>query len=69
MHRAMRETVDEVGRVAAAEPSTATGRRAAPCSSPAPPPQLERAPARSPRPGSYGFGEDDLRLLTADEAR
>ena len=49
--------------------STATGPRAARCSWPARAAQLERARAEVAEARSYGFGEDDLRLLTAAEAR
>src|SRR5499433_2172810 len=69
MYRAMQATVDEVGRVAAAENidchwakgGTVTLARSAT--------QLERARAEVAEAREYGFGEDDLRLLTAAEAR
>ena len=69
MHRAMQQCVDEVGRVAAAEGidchwakggTVAFARSAA---------QLERARAEVAEAREFGFGEDDLRLLTAAEAR
>jgi glycine/D-amino acid oxidase-like deaminating enzyme len=69
MYRAMQATVDEVGRVAAAENidchwakgGTVTLARSAT--------QLERARAEVARMREYGFGEDDLVLLTEPEAR
>src|SRR5262245_8596956 len=69
MYRAMQQCVDEVGRVAAAEGidchwskggTVAFARSAA---------QLERARAEVAEAREFGFGEDDLRLLTAAEAR
>jgi glycine/D-amino acid oxidase-like deaminating enzyme len=68
MQRAMHETVDEVGRVAAAEGidchfakggTVMLARSAA---------QLERARAEVAEAREYGFGEDSLRLLSAAEA-
>jgi glycine/D-amino acid oxidase-like deaminating enzyme len=69
MYRAMQDTVDEVGRVAAAENidchwakgGTVTLARSAT--------QLERARAHVAEMREYGFGEDDLVLLTESEAR
>ena len=69
MYRAMQATVDEVGRVAAAEDidchwakgGTVTLARSAT--------QLERARAEVATMREYGFGEDDLVLLTEPEAR
>ena len=69
MYRAMQATVDEVGRVAAAEDidchwakgGTVTLARSAT--------QLERARAEVATMREYGFGEDDLMLLTEPEAR
>ena len=69
MYRAMQATVDEVGRVAAAENidchwakgGTVTLARSAT--------QLERARANVAEMREYGFGEDDLVLLTESEAR
>jgi glycine/D-amino acid oxidase-like deaminating enzyme len=69
MQRAMQETVDEVGRVAAAEGidchfakggTVMLARSAA---------QLERAKAEIEEAREFGFGEADLRLLGAVEAR
>jgi glycine/D-amino acid oxidase-like deaminating enzyme len=69
MHRAMQRTVAEVGRVAAAESIDchwAMGGTVQLARSPA---QLDRARAEVGEARAFGFGEDDLRLLTADEAR
>jgi glycine/D-amino acid oxidase-like deaminating enzyme len=69
MYRAMQHTVDEVGRVAAAEGidchwakggSVQLARSAA---------QLERAREHIAEAREFGFGEDDVRLLSAAEAR
>jgi glycine/D-amino acid oxidase-like deaminating enzyme len=69
MYRAMEQTVDEVGRAAAAEGidchfakggTVELARSAA---------QLERANAAVREARAFGFGEDDLRRLTAEEAR
>jgi len=68
MQRAMHETVDEVGRVAAAEGidchfakggTVMLARSAA---------QLERARAEVAEAQEFGFGEETLRLLSAPEA-
>src|SRR5262249_220451 len=69
MYRAMQATVDEVGRVAAAENidchwakgGTVTLARSAT--------QLERARAEVAEMREYGFGEDDLVLLSESETR
>jgi glycine/D-amino acid oxidase-like deaminating enzyme len=69
LHRALRSTVDEVGRVAAAEGidchyakggtvTLARGRA-----------QLRRARAAVAEAGELGLGADDLTLLSASEAR
>jgi len=69
MYRAMQATVDEVGRVAAAENidchwakggTVALARSAV---------QLERAREEVAEMRGYGFGEEDLALLTEAEAR
>ena len=66
MQRAMQDTVDEVGRVAAApRASTATLPRAALCMLARSPAQLERAQAEVDEAREFGFGEEDLRLLSA----
>ena len=68
MQRAMHETVDEVGRIATAEGidchwakggTVMLARSAA---------QLERAKAEVAEAREFGFGTDDLRLLSASEA-
>jgi glycine/D-amino acid oxidase-like deaminating enzyme len=69
MYRAMQATVDEVGKVAAAEGIDchwAKGGRVHLAQSG---PQLERARAEVAEAREFGFGEEDLRLLTADETR
>jgi glycine/D-amino acid oxidase-like deaminating enzyme len=68
MYLAMQASVDEVGRVAAAEGIDchwAKGGTVALARSPA---QLERARAEIVEAREFGFGEADLRLLTAAEA-
>jgi glycine/D-amino acid oxidase-like deaminating enzyme len=68
MQRAMQETVDEVGRVAAAEGIDchfAKGGTVMLARSPA---QLERAKAEVAEAREFGFGEESLRLLGAAEA-
>jgi glycine/D-amino acid oxidase-like deaminating enzyme len=69
MYRAMEQTVDEVGLAAAAESIDchfAKGGTVGLARSPA---QLDRAAAEVREARAFGFGEDDLRLLTAGEAR
>jgi glycine/D-amino acid oxidase-like deaminating enzyme len=69
MQRAMQEAVDEVGRAAAAEGIDchyAKGGTVMLARSPA---QLERAKAEVAEAREFGFGEADLRLLTAAQAR
>jgi glycine/D-amino acid oxidase-like deaminating enzyme len=69
MQRAMHESVDEVGRAAAAEGIDchfAKGGTVALARSPA---QAERARAAVAEHRAFGFGEADLRLLTAGEAQ
>jgi glycine/D-amino acid oxidase-like deaminating enzyme len=69
LYRALQSSVDDVGRVAAAEGidchyvkggSVVLARTAV---------QLARAGAEVAQARTFGFGEDDLRLLSADEAR
>lgn len=69
LQRTLNETVDEVGRVAAAEGidchfakggTVVLARSAA---------QLQRAREDVAESRAFGFGEDDLRLLTAQEAQ
>jgi glycine/D-amino acid oxidase-like deaminating enzyme len=69
MYRAMEQAVDEVGLAAAAESIDchfAKGGTVGLARSPA---QLDRAAAKVREARAFGFGEDDLRLLTAGEAR
>ena len=68
---AMHATVDEVGRVAAAEGiDAALPARAARSPWPAPRRSCDRAAGRGrATPAPWGRGEDDVRLLDADEAR
>jgi glycine/D-amino acid oxidase-like deaminating enzyme len=69
MYRAMQQTVIEVGRATAAEAIDchwAAGGTVQLARSPA---QLDRARADVREARAFGFGADDLRLLTADEAR
>ena len=69
LQRAMFETVDEVGRVAAAEGIDCHFRKGGTISLARTAVQLERARADVAAERSWGFGEDDFRLLGADEAR
>jgi glycine/D-amino acid oxidase-like deaminating enzyme len=68
-HAAMRATVDEVIRVAAAEGIEADIAKGGTVMLARSAPQLARAKARVSEARSWGRGEDDLRLLTADETR
>jgi len=67
-HRAMQQTVDEVGRVAAAEGIDCHWAKGGTVQLARSGAQLERASEEIEEARSYGFGEDDLRLLTASEA-
>ena len=69
MHRAMQQTVDEVGRAAAAESIDCHWAKGGTVQLARSATQLERAAAEVREARTFGFGEDDLRLLTADEAR
>ena len=69
MHRAMQQTVDEVGRAAAAESIDCHWAKGGTVQLARSATQLERAAAEVREAAAFGFGEDDLRLLTADEAR
>lgn len=68
MQRAMQETVDEVGRVASAEGIDCHYAKGGTVMLARTPVQLERARAELAEAREFGFGEEDLRLLTADEA-
>jgi glycine/D-amino acid oxidase-like deaminating enzyme len=69
MQRAMHGAVDEVGAVAAAEGIDCHYAKGGTVMLARSPVQLERARAEVAQAREYGFGEDDLRLLTAAEAR
>jgi glycine/D-amino acid oxidase-like deaminating enzyme len=69
MYRAMQATVDEVGRVAAAEGIDCHWAKGGTVVLARSATQLERARAEVAEAREFGFGEDDLRLLTAQEAR
>ena len=68
MHRAMQETVDEVGRVVAAEGIDCHWAKGGTVQLARSRPQLERARAEVAEAREFGFGEEDLRLLSASEA-
>jgi len=69
MYRAMQETVDEVGRVAGAEGIDCHWAKGGTVVLARSATQWERARDEVGEAREYGFGEDDLRLLGADEAR
>ena len=69
MYRAMQATVDEVGRVAAAENIDCHWAKGGTVQLARSATQLERARAEVAEMREYGFGEDDLALLTESEAR
>jgi glycine/D-amino acid oxidase-like deaminating enzyme len=69
MYRAMQETVDEVGRAASAEGIDCHWAKGGTVVLARSATQLERARAEVAEEREYGFGEDDLRLLSAGEAR
>jgi glycine/D-amino acid oxidase-like deaminating enzyme len=69
MYRAMQETVDEVGRVTAEEGIDCHWAKGGTVELARSPAQLERATADVQEARWFGFGEDDLRLLTAAETR
>jgi glycine/D-amino acid oxidase-like deaminating enzyme len=69
MQRAMHETVDEVGRVAALEGIDCHWAKGGTVMLARSALQLQRARAEVAEAREFGFGEDDLRLLGADEAR
>jgi glycine/D-amino acid oxidase-like deaminating enzyme len=68
MNRAMQETVDEVGRVVAAEGIDCHWAKGGTVQLARSRPQLERAKAAVAEAREFGFGEEDLRLLSAAEA-
>jgi glycine/D-amino acid oxidase-like deaminating enzyme len=69
MYRAMQETVDEVGQVTADEGIDCHWAKGGTIELARSPAQLERARADVDQARAFGFGEDDLRLLTAPAAR
>jgi glycine/D-amino acid oxidase-like deaminating enzyme len=69
MYRAMQATVDEVGRVAAAEGIDCHWAKGGIVQLARSGVQLDRAASEVAEARSFGFGEDDLRLLSAAEAR
>jgi glycine/D-amino acid oxidase-like deaminating enzyme len=68
MQRAMHETVDEVGRVAAAEGIDCHWAKGGTVMLARSPLQLERAREEVEEARAYGFGQEDLRLLSPAEA-
>jgi glycine/D-amino acid oxidase-like deaminating enzyme len=69
MHRAMQETVDEVGAAATVEGIDCHWTKGGTVLLARSPAQLDRARAEVAEAREYGFGAGDLRLLTAAEAR
>jgi len=69
MQRAMHETVDEVGRIAAAHGIDCHWAKGGTVQLARSPAQLARAEAEVAEAREFGFGEQDLRLLGATEAR
>jgi glycine/D-amino acid oxidase-like deaminating enzyme len=68
MYRAMQATIDEVGRVAAAEGIDCHWAKGGTVQLARTAVQLERAKEEVAEAREFGFGEDDLRLLSAAEA-
>ncbi len=68
MYRAMQDTVDEVGRVAAAEGIDCHWAKGGTVQLARSAAQLERAADEVAEARAFGFGEEDLRLLSAQEA-
>jgi glycine/D-amino acid oxidase-like deaminating enzyme len=68
MYRAMQDTVDEVGRVAAAEGIDSHWAKGGTVQLARSAAQLERAGQEVAQARAFGFGEADLRLLSAGEA-
>ena len=68
MHRAMQATVDEVGRVTAAEGIDCHWAKGGTVQLARSDTQLERATDEVAEARAFGFGEEDLRLLSAAEA-
>ncbi len=68
MYRAMQETVDEIGQVAADEGIDCHWAKGGTVQLARSATQLERASQEVGEARAFGFGEQDLRLLTAQEA-
>jgi glycine/D-amino acid oxidase-like deaminating enzyme len=68
MQRAMHATVDEVGRVAAAEDIDCHWAKGGTVMLARSPAQLDRAKAEVAEAREFGFGDEDVRLLTAADA-
>jgi glycine/D-amino acid oxidase-like deaminating enzyme len=68
-HRAMQATLDEIADVVAAEDIDCGFTKGGTVVVARTPPQLDRARAEVTEARRWGFGEDDLALLGADEAR
>jgi glycine/D-amino acid oxidase-like deaminating enzyme len=68
MHKAMQATVDEVGRVTSQEGIDCHWSKGGTIQLARSAPQLERARAEVAHAREFGFGDDDLRLLSAGEA-
>jgi len=69
LQRAMHATVDEVGSIAAAEGIDCHWAKGGTVMLARSPVQLERAKAEIGEAREFGFGDDDLRLLSAPEAQ
>ena len=69
LQRALNDTVDEVGRVAAAEGIDCHYQKGGTVVLARTPVQLERAKEEIAEYREFGFGEDDHRLLSAEEAK
>ena len=68
MYRAMQDTVDEVGRVAAVEGIDCHWAKGGTVQLARSPAQLDRAADEVAEAREFGFGQQDLRLLSAGEA-
>ena len=68
MQRALRDSIDEVGRAAAAEGIDAQFEKSGTITLVTAPPQLERVRESISSERAWGFGKDDLRWLEPDEA-
>jgi glycine/D-amino acid oxidase-like deaminating enzyme len=69
MYRAMQETVDEIGKVTADEGIDCHWAKGGTVELARSAAQLKRAAQEVEEARTFGFGEDDLRLLTASQAR